>query len=321
MTANLWPRAPTLRTALMLWSAIASGGSAMPSTTLRVPDVRVGTRFESSLRTTMVRRYTMSGYIRPLLFWLGRDDIGWARVVWRHGDNGARGYELLVGTDPVRAPRALNRWGYIAEEVLGAGGSVLALMTRADESSYEEAAGTATRGQAAGEFRAIRSRVADGSAIWQIARVHTPQPLTIHDLDAALDRVGRETDATARREMQYPRDVRPGFLSALAEMLDRAPQMAHDDAGRVDRPHARLRYLFAGQVYEMRLRRAHWSVESFQNRATRTIRATFDIYTLATNTRTRFEIACGTEGLLAGVPVSVEWQPRWWLRVRLKLVD
>ena len=72
---------------------------------------------------------SMSGYVRPLLFWFGRDDIGLARVVWRTGDDGARGYELLVGTDPAKAPRALNRWGFVSEEVHGAEGAVLALMT------------------------------------------------------------------------------------------------------------------------------------------------------------------------------------------------
>ena len=163
------------------------------------------------MRTTMVHRYTMSGHVRPLIFWIGRDDIGLAQVVWRRGHDGARGYELLVGTDPARAPRSLNRWGYIAEEAVGAEGTILALMTRADESSYDEAAASATRGPAPGEFRAIRVRVANGAATWQVAAVRTPEPLTIHDLDAALDRVGHETTAAEPREMHLPPARNRGF--------------------------------------------------------------------------------------------------------------
>jgi hypothetical protein len=108
------------------------------------------------LRTHMVRRYTMSGRIRPLLFWFGRDNIGLARVVWRRDEQGARGYELLVGTDPARAPRSLNRWGYVAEEASGPDGALLAMMTGADELSYEEAEASSTRSSSTGDFRAIR---------------------------------------------------------------------------------------------------------------------------------------------------------------------
>ena len=87
----------------------------------------------ASMRPVMTRRYKMSGRVRPLLFWIGKDDIGIARIVWRRGDGAAVGYEFLVGTDPAKAPRSLNRWGYIAEDVEGADGSILALMTGADE--------------------------------------------------------------------------------------------------------------------------------------------------------------------------------------------
>ncbi|MGH9312689.1 MAG: hypothetical protein ACRD1S_05775 [Vicinamibacterales bacterium] len=197
---------------------------------------------------------------------------------------------------------------------------MLALMTRADESSYEEAATSATRGRAPGEFRAIRGHVADGTATWQVAAVHTPEPLTVHDLDTALDRVGNGTMLATRREMRSSRDARPGFLAALAELLDRAVQLTNE-ADSADLARARIQYLFGGQVYELRLRRAQRGVEQVQNDSIRIVRTVFDIYTLATNLRTRFEIVCGTEGSLVGVPVSVAWQPRWWLKVSLKLID
>jgi hypothetical protein len=308
---------------LAIAGALAASGSATPAAAPRAAETvaRPGT----SLPATMVRRYTMSGAIRPLLFWIGRDDIGLARVVWRHGDAGARGYELLIGTDPARAPRSINRWGYIAEEVAGTGrdtGSMLALMTRAEESSsYEEASTSATRGRALGDFRAIRARVAGRTATWQVAAVSTPSPLTVHDLEAALDRVDEATESTRGRAMVVPRDVRTGFLAALAEQLDRAVQLTSRQTDAADPPDASVQYLFGGQVYELRLRRARRSVEQVMNESVAIVRSAFDIHTLSTGARTRFEIACGTAGDLAGVPVAVAWQPRWWLKVSLKLVD
>ena len=131
------------------------------------------------------RTYTMSGAVRPLLFWISRNDVGLARITWRRGDRGARGYEFLVGTDPARAPRAINRWGYIAEEVDATDGSVLALMMGSPDTSYgDEASGGATAGGA--ELRAMRSGMRGGVATWQTARIHTASALTIHDAGAAL---------------------------------------------------------------------------------------------------------------------------------------
>ena len=62
-----------------------------------------------------MHRYKMAGRIRPLLFWIGRDDVGMGEIVWR-GAEGAVAYELLIGTDAAKAPRAINRWGYILED-------------------------------------------------------------------------------------------------------------------------------------------------------------------------------------------------------------
>ena len=69
-------------------------------------------------------RYRMSAAIRPLLFWIGDSDVGGARIVWRRGEDGRRGYEFLLGSDPIRAPRKINRWGFVREELRGDGARV-----------------------------------------------------------------------------------------------------------------------------------------------------------------------------------------------------
>ena len=272
-----------------------------------------------AMRPVMTQRYTMSGKVRPLLFWIGKDDIGLARIVWRRGESGAVGYELLVGTDPAKAPRSLNRWGYIAEDVDGANGSLLALMTGADEASYNEAASNSSLPAGAGDFRAINARVLGGAATWQTARVTTPSALTVHDVDAALDRVRQETSAAVSRGMPLPSGARPGFLTAVAELIDSAVRGVNRnlDSRALLRP--RVHYVFGQGAYELSLREVEPLHADCGGQSVPVVRTLFEIRTLATDARTRFEVTSGTSGDLAGVPVTISWQPRWWLRVSLSL--
>ena len=61
----------------------------------------------------------------------------WGWRSWRGATaaDGQRGYDMLVGTDPRRPPAAINRWGFISEQRIGADGTVLAVMSKSDESS------------------------------------------------------------------------------------------------------------------------------------------------------------------------------------------
>lgn len=267
------------------------------------------------LAPVRVRHYRMAGRVRPLLFWFGRDDVGLARVTWRAGEDGARGYDLLVGTDPARAPRALNRWGFIAERTDVHGGALLALMTRADEDSYDEASAAAA---SAHDFRAIRGRVDAGVARWQVSHVRATAPLTVHDLDAALTRVGLQPSSASPREMTLPAGTRTGFLPSVAELLDRA--VAAAAVRQAGTPEPPLRYVFGQRLYELRLRKTRLLTLGHAGRSVPAVHAAFEIHTLSTGTRTAFEITSGVDGDLAGVPLLIQWQPRWWLKVELHLV-
>lgn len=273
------------------------------------------------LRTEAVRHYRMDGRIRPLLFWFGKDDIGLARITWRTADSGARGYEMLVGTDPKKAPRALNKWGFIAEQVNGTDGRLLALMTGTDTANYEEAAADAEHQGDGGDFRAILASVERGAAAWRTARIATPSAFSIHDVDAALDRVRDETAAAAPRQQPLSPGTRPGFLVALAELIEQgAGQPPGSAAARAARQQ-RIRYAFGQGTYELTLRDTTRAITQLEGRDVAVIRSAFEIRTLATDARTRFDVLFGTSGQLANVPVAAEWQPRWWLKVALRLAD
>ena len=291
--------------------APAEIGSAL-GTTVRCPP-------SASMRPVMTHRYKMSGSVRPLLFWIGKDDIGIARIVWRRGDGAAIGYEFLVGTDPAKAPRSLNRWGYIAEDIEGADGSILALMTGADEATYNEAASNSSRSPGAGDFRAIQAHVERGAATWQTVRVSTPSALTVHDVDAALERIRHETAAAPSRGMSLPSGARPGFLTAVAELIDLAVTGVNRKADTRELLRPRVQYVFGQGAYEIHLREVESLRADYDGRVIPAVRTAFEIRTLATDARTRFEITSGSDGDLSGVPVAISWQPRWWLRVELSL--
>src|SRR5437879_4325433 len=78
--------------------------------------------------------YTIDARVRPLLFWIGKNDVGDA-VVAKTQDADGVAYALLIGSDPARAPRRINRWGYISEEIRGGEATLVGLMTESDEES------------------------------------------------------------------------------------------------------------------------------------------------------------------------------------------
>jgi hypothetical protein len=263
----------------------------------------------------------MSGAVRPLLFWIGRDDIGIGRIVWRRSDDGARGYELLVGTDPALAPRGINRWGFVSEEASSAGGSVLAMMTGSHETSYEEEADAADDESAGGEFRTIWSRLSGGATYWHLAQVRTPEALTVHQVAEALGYLQARSPEASGRRRAVAADVRSGFLVAVADLLD-ATVTAY--RARPDAPRAgtrTVRYIFGEQTYELRVRDVDPVSIAWSGRKAPALRVSFQTRGLSSGSRSRFELTAGTSGDTAGIPMTIEWQPRWWLKVKLHLED
>ena len=80
-------------------SRLAAGSAAVSGPSVSLPKVAE-------------HRYRVAARIRPLLlFWIGRDNVGSARIAWYRGAGEDRGFELLLGSDPARAPRRINQWG------------------------------------------------------------------------------------------------------------------------------------------------------------------------------------------------------------------
>src|SRR5688572_19014010 len=144
--------------------------------------------------------YRMLAKVRPLLFWISRDNVGGARIGWLGDQLGSRGFELLIGSDPTRAPRKINRWGYIAEELRGSTASTLGVMKQSNEESLEDAkAKLGDHPGATHVFKAIRATTSNGRATADVLTLQSESDLTYRDVGSLLTLVNDKASTTDTR--------------------------------------------------------------------------------------------------------------------------
>jgi hypothetical protein len=252
-------------------------------------------------------RYRMLARVRPLLFWISRDNVGGARIQWLGDGEGGRGFELLIGSDPERAPRRINRWGYIVEEVRGSQSRTLGVMTQTREESIEDAKTQVGR-EASGlrVFKVIRANTEDGKATSGVSTLNT-NDFTYRDLDLFLSHLDDNSLGTSVKVVDVPAGTRPGFLLALADLIHQ-PDLKS------------VPYVHNGRFHQLS-RKGSISVSMpVKGLDVTTLRsARFETENRTTRERTAFDITYGTTGDLAGVPVHILFQPKWWFQVELFL--
>jgi hypothetical protein len=264
--------------------------------------------------------YRVLARVRPLLVWISRDDVGDARITRRNDGAGSMGLELLIGSDPARAPRRINRWGYLAEQVVGGQATVLGVMKQSNERSIEEAESriTAESGSGTHLFKAIRSTTADGRTSAGVTTLRMQHDVTYRDVESLLAMVPTSGNPPTRTVV-LPAGTRPGFLIAVAELIHQS--IERRTASTTEPRPPGVRYVYNGLVHRLELR----SLESMATSRIggRTfndiVRGRFETVNEATGDRTTFEITYGASGALAEVPIHVAYQPRWWFRVELFL--
>jgi hypothetical protein len=254
--------------------------------------------------------YSIAARVRPLLvFWIGRSGVGDA-IVTRRLSPGEATYALLIGSDPDRAPRRINRWGYIKEEIRGAEARLVGLMTESDEESIEQAeANLKTQAHGDHPFKIIRATVNGEQARSVVTSIGAPHDYSYRQLQTVLDLARRESPEGKARTIRLPPGTRPGFLAALADAM-RTP------AGPIP-------YVYYGRIYELRQTSARTIPDLQIARASygRAIAADFTITSTYDSELTRFSMTYGTEGRFAQVPLTVSYRPRWWMEVNLTVDD
>ena len=168
------------------------------------------------LPQTAAYRYDVSVRIRAVIFSITRNGVGAARIVRGTSRDGARSYELLIGSDPARTPMGINRWGYIAETVDGSAAQLVGVMTESEEQTVADATAS-VKGQAGNHrFKAILGSVDGREASALVVRAGFPENFTFRDVETVLARLP-EGSPTAR--LRIPDGTHPGFLGAVADIV------------------------------------------------------------------------------------------------------
>lgn len=264
-----------------------------------------------SLPVIREHTYRMAGKIRVVMIWVGRDDVGSAVIKWR-GAGGAKAIELLIGSDPKRAPGQLNKWGYLVEEVHRGESSVVGLISQEnDERLSDVKAGLKTRTEQRA-FDTIRGFAAAAEGTARVGTLYAPSQLTYFDADTVLKSVLADASLPIK-SVARAGDVRPGFLTSLTELL--AASIGKSNHTQ------RIRYVHGDRLFELRLNettpmaRFERDGRTWQN----VIRGRFDTREAGSRAGTRFELVYGASGPLTAIPIVISYQPKWWLQVDLVL--
>jgi hypothetical protein len=316
----------------LAWRRIAAAG-AVASACLTVlaaaggangPALRAEPQAAQTLGTLPVvaeHRYRIAAKIRPLLlFWIGKDDVGGARIRWRKGEGDTLGYDALIGSDPTRAPRKINRWGFILEETGPAGASIVGIMKKSDEETLDEAKSrVAAEAKDAVVFKMIQSVVSQTEAVSRVTVSTVPRDYSYRELDALVDVLTKETAPPKIQKTPVPPGGRTGLLSAIIELL-------HDGVETVKRTgkapgRKGLGYVYYAKQYD--LTRVSAKVERNVTYGgvvyPSLIESEFEVRARTESWTESFTIVCGLDGSLAEIPVFLTYQPRWWFKVEMVL--
>jgi hypothetical protein len=264
-----------------------------------------------SLPVAREHTYRMAGKIRVVMLWVGRDDVGSGVIRWR-GTGDEKAIELLIGSDPKRAPGQLNKWGYLVEAMRAGESSVVGLISQEnDERLSDVKAGLKTRKDQRA-FDTIRGFAAKSEGIARVGTLHAPSQLTYHDADIVLKDVLTDRSLPVKRVARGA-DVRPGFLTTLTELLT-----ASLDTKTYNHL---IQYVHGDRLFQLRLIQSTRMARFERDGRTwhDVVRSRFETGEAGSRSGTRFELVYGASGALAGIPIVISYQPKWWLQVDLVL--
>jgi hypothetical protein len=319
--------------------------SAKTTTADRLPIVEALDWVRSAPRDVAEFDYAMTVRVRLLLFWAGKDDVGggYIRMGVSKTDPRQELLQVLFGSDPAKAPRAINRWGAGTEVVWHkdpvvhpaksddvTASAFFGFMKSSKGKSISEMQEELRKEKNGGEhqFTGILSRVESGRAISLVVPLASAEDYNLHQYGEAepimLEKLST-TDRPARTLENAPGCPRAGeFLGAVSQLADAA-------AAGAQAPQL-LCYVYDAQVDMLTLER----VESTHALAVKVnsskggilteqtynelLQADFVSANQSTGKKVSFTIMLGTQGALRGVPVQIRYQPNWWFQIVLNLL-
>jgi hypothetical protein len=330
---------------LLALLSILVPSSAKTTVADRLPIVEALAWVRSAPRDTAQFDYVMTARVRILFFWAGKDDVGggYVRMGISKSDPRQELLQVLFGSDPAKAPRAINRWG-AGTEVIWHKDPVIrpskiddvtstaffGFMKSSKGKSVSEMQEELRKEKSGGEhqFTGILSRVETGRAISLIVPLATSQDYNLHQYAEAepimLEKLST-SDRPARTLDNAPGCPRAGeFLGALLQLNDiaieggKAPQsLCYVYDAEVDV--LTLEHLATIRKLDVKVNSSKGGTLT-QNAYDELLQADFVSSNQTTGRRVNFTILLGTQGALRGVPVQIRYQPNWWFQIVLNLL-
>ena len=291
---------------------------------------------------TVQYNYEMSARVRLLILWVGKENVGGGYVRRSRSSDvhNVESIQVLFGSDPAKAPRAINRWGAGTEVFRPAApgddstaySAFFGFMKSSRSKSASEMQGELAKEDAQGQhlFSAILSRVDSGRALSLMVPMQSNVDYNLHQLSEAESYVFDEFLSSPRpvkktpSAEQCPRNA--GFLGTVAELID--------DALAGQKTPVSLCYVYDAQVYTLTLRsvsslnrvtlRAHApnapkDAPAVERTYSDLLEGEFLSESKQSGKRSGFTLVLGTAGNLRGIPVQIRHQPNWWFQVVLNL--
>ena len=283
--------------------------------------------------------YVMTCKLRLLFFWTGRDDVGggYVRIGRATGAEPQQMIQILFGSDPAKAPLAINRWGAGTEVLRGAdsaqaASSFFGFMKSSKGQSVGAMQRELSKEKANGDhlFEGIIGRVDGDRALSTTVPFASSRDFDLHQYPeaekATLEQLENNPARHVRRLDGAGRSACPRageFLSTTLQLIDEAV------AGRP--APASLCYIYNTRHYTLTLvsarpvaeKAVHVNLRGNGGAFDRTYRhlkeAHFVVAGEETGAKSSFDILLGTEGDLRDAPLQITYQPNWWFQVILNV--
>ncbi len=298
----------------------------------------------STPRTLVQYDYIMSVRLHLLFFWAGKDDVGSGYIRRGVSSENARKefFQVLFGSDPEKAPRAINRWGAGTEVALhkdpvstqGRADDIVAsgffgFMKSSRGKSVSEMQQELKKEKEKGEhsFTGILSRVEPSSAISVIVPMQSETDFNLRQYDLAepimFERIG--VSAGPVKSLQDPARCpgANGFMATVADLMDSALRVQHGSVSRCyihDAQENTLTLEKVSPVPDLPVQLHGPNNISILDTSYRDLlQLDFVSQHKETGKKVYFTIFVGTQGPQRGIPLQIRYQPNWWFQVVLNL--
>ena len=325
--------------------------SSLPRAAAANATVRLGTAEQAAIqeaaswigRTDKIDSeydYVMTCKVRLLLFWAGSDDVGggYVRIGQATGEERQQMIQILFGSDPAKAPLAINRWG-AGTEVLRSSDSgqqtasaFFGFMKSSKGQSVVAMQRELSREKNNGDhlFEAIISRVDEGQALTTSVPYTSSRDYDLHQYPEAEKTTLQQLENNPARHIESLQGAARQACPRAGEFLSTTLQLMDDAVAGRTTPVSYC-YLYNAHHYTATLlsvhsvaeKTVHINLRGKGGPLDRTYRhlkeAHFVVVGQETGAKSIFDILLGTEGNLRGAPVQITYEPNWWFQVVLNL--